>query len=148
MALLVNDRFAIFPTMENIKQWKEVKVGDTVYFADEFAELNKVVVEKVEPEEWDRYLHIFVTGEVFGGETREFRVVSPSHDKSLSVASRTKHEILVGRLYTSVEAYKSVWKASLEEDLAKWVKHRVNADERISHLQKDIETIESLKAES
>lgn len=22
--------------MENIKQWKDVKVGDTVYFADEF----------------------------------------------------------------------------------------------------------------
>lgn len=134
--------------MENIKQWKDVKVGDTVYFADEFAELNKVVVEKIEPEEWDRYLHIFVTGEVFGGETRQFRVVSPSHDKSLSAAHRKGENLLIGRLYTSVEAYKAVWKTNLEEDLAKWVKHRANVDERISHLQKDIETIESLTAES
>ena len=148
MALLVNGRFAIFPTMENIKQWKEVKVGDTVYFADEFAELNKVAVEKVEPEEWDRYLHIYVTGDVFGGETRQFRVVSPSHDMSRSAAHRTGENVLIGRLYTSVEAYKAVWKASLEEDLAKWMKHRANVDERISHIQKDIQTIESLKAES
>ena len=133
--------------MEELKKWKDVKVGDTVYFADEFAELNKVVVEKVEPEEWDRYLHIFVTGEVFGGETREFRVVSPSHDKSLSVASRTKHEILAGRLYTSVAAYKVVWNESLHEQLEKLETEKKYIEERIAHIKGDIETVANLKAE-
>lgn len=133
--------------MENIKQWKDVKVGDTVYFADEFAEPEPVVVDKIEPEEWDRYLHIFVTGEVFGGETRQFRVVSPSHDKSLSVASRTKHEMLVGRLYTSVEAYKDVWDKALHEQLEKLEKDRAYIEERIAHIKGDIETVANLKAE-
>ena len=134
--------------MENIKLWKDVKVGDTVYFADEFAEPEPVTVEKIEPEEWDRYLHIFVTGEVFGGETRQFRVVSPSYDQSMSAASRTKHEMLVGRLYTSVEAYKAVWNKSLSEQLDKLEKDRAFVEERIAHIKKDIETIESLTAES
>ena len=133
--------------MENIKLWKEVKVGDTVYFADEFAELEPVVVEKVEPEEWDRYLHIFVTGEVFGGETRQFCVVSPSHDQSLSVASRTKHEMLVGRLYTSVEAYKDVWDKSLHDQLEELEKEKAYIEEKIAHRKKDIETVANLKAE-
>ena len=133
--------------MDNIKLWKDIKVGDTVYFADEFAELEPVVVEKIEPEEWKRYLHIFVTGEVFGGETRQFRVISPSHDRSLSVASRTKHEMLVGRLYTSVEAYKDVWDKSLHEQLEKLEKDRADIDERIAHIKGDIETVANLKAE-
>lgn len=133
--------------MENIKKWKDVKVGDTVYFADEFAEPEPVVVEKIEPEEWKRYLHIFVTGEVFGGETRQFRVVSPSHDKSLSVASRTKHEMLVGRLYTSVEAYKDVWNKSLHEHLDKLEKDRAYIEEKIANIKGDIETVANLKAE-
>lgn len=133
--------------MENIKQWKDVKVGDTVYFADEFAEPEPVVVDKIEPEEWKRYLHIFVTGEVFGGETRQFRVVSPSHDKSLSVASRTQHEMLVGRLYTSVEAYKDVWDKSLHEQLEKLEKDRSYIEERIANIKGDIETVANLKAE-
>lgn len=130
--------------MENIKLWKDVEVGDTVYFADEFAEPEPVTVEKIESEEWKRYLHIFVTGEVFGGETRQFRVVSPSHDQSLSAASRTKHEILVGRLYTSVEAYKDVWNKSLAEQLDKLEKDRAFLEERIAHIKKDIETIRNL----
>lgn len=130
--------------MENIKLWKDVEVGDTVYFADEFAESEPVTVEKIEPEEWDRYLHIFVTGEVFGGETRQFRVVSPSHDQSLSAASRTKHEMLVGRLYTSVEAYKDVWNKNLAEQLDKLEKDRAFLEERIAHIKKDIETIRNL----
>lgn len=130
--------------MENIKLWKDVEVGDTVYFADEFAEPEPVTVEKIEPEEWKRYLHIFVTGEVFGGETRQFRVVSPSYDHSLSVASRTKHEMLVGRLYTSVEAYKAVWNKSLAEQLDKLEKDRAFVEERIAHIKKDIETIKNL----
>lgn len=133
--------------METIKKWKDVKVGDTIYFADEFAELEPVVVEKIEPEEWKRYLHIFVTGEVFGGETRQFRVISPSHDRSLSVASRTKHEMLVGRLYTSVEAYKDVWDKSLHEQLEKLEKDRAYIEERIAHIKGDIETVANLKAE-
>lgn len=133
--------------MENIKQWKYVKVGDTVYFADEFAEPEPVVVEKIEPEEWKRYLHIFVTGEVFGGETRQFRVISPSHERSLSVASRTKHEMLVGRLYTSVDAYKDVWNKSLHEQLEKLEKARADIDERIAHIKGDIETVANLKTE-
>lgn len=131
--------------MENIKQWKGVKVGDTVYFADEFAEPEPVVVEKIEPEEWERYLHIFVTGEVFGGETRQFRVVAPSHDKSLSVASRTKHEMLVGRLYTSVDAYKDVWDKSLHEQLEKLEKERADIDERIAHIKGDIDTVANIR---
>ena len=130
--------------MENIKLWKDVKVGDTVYFADEFAEPEPVTVEKIESEEWKRYLHIFVTGDVFGGETRQFRVVSPSHDQSLSAASRTKHEMLVGRLYTSVEAYKDVWTKSLAEQLDKLEKDRAFLEERIAHIKKDIETIRNL----
>lgn len=131
--------------MDNIKLWKYVKVGDTVYFADEFAELEPVVVEKIEPEEWKRYLHIFVTGEVFGGETRQFRVISPSHERSLSVASRTQHEMLVGRLYTSVEAYKDVWDKSLHEQLEELEKERADIDERIANIKGGIETVANLK---
>ena len=132
--------------MENIKQWKYVKVGDTVYFADEFAELKKVVVEKIEPEEWDRYLHIFVTGEVFA-ETTMFRVVSPSHDKSLSAALRKGENVLIGHLYTSVEAYKAVWDESLNEQLEKLETEKKYIEERISHIKGDIETVANLKTE-
>jgi hypothetical protein len=133
--------------MEEIKQWKDVKVGDTVYFADEFAEPEPVVVEKIEPEEWDRYLHITVVGEVFFGETRLFRVVAPSHDKSLSIASRQKHEMLAGRLYTSVEAYKDVWTQSLNEQVDKLEKAKADIEDRIAHLKKDIETVAKLKGD-
>ena len=132
--------------MENIKQWKYVKVGDTVYFADEFAELKKVVVEKIEPEEWDRYLHIFVTGEVFA-ETTMFRVVSPSHDKSLSAALRKGENVLIGHLYTSVEAYKAVWDESLNEQLEKLETEKKYIEERIAHIKGDIETVANLKTE-
>ncbi len=130
--------------MEELKQWKDVKVGDTVYFADEFAELNKVVVVKIEPEEWDRYLHIFVTGEVFD-ETKMFRVVSPSHDKSLTIACRKNENVLAGRLYTSVEAYKVVWNESLNEQLEKLETEKKYIESRISHIKGDIETIAKLK---
>ena len=133
----------MFPTMEELKKWKDVKVGDTVYFADEFAELNKVVVEKIEPEEWDRYLHIYVTGEVFA-ETKMFRVVSPSHDKSLSIASRKNEDVLAGRLYTSVATYKAVWDESLNEQLEKLETEKKYIEERIAHIKGDIETIAKL----
>ena len=132
--------------MEELKKWKDVKGGDTVYFADEFAELNKVVVEKVEPEECVRYLRIYVTGEVFA-ETTMFRVVSPSHDKSLSIASRKNEDVLAGRLYTSVEAYKAVWNESLNEQLEKLETEKKYIEERIAHIKGDIETVANLKAE-
>ena len=129
--------------MEELKKWKDVKVGDTVYFADEFAELNKVVVEKIEPEEWDRYLHIYVTGEVFA-ETTMFCVVSPSHDKSLSAAHRKGENVLIGHLYTSVDAYKTVWDESLHEQLEKLETEKKYIEERIAHIKGDIETIAKL----
>ena len=103
--------------MENIKQWKDVKVGDTVYFADEFAEPEPVVVEKIDPEKWDRYLRITVSGPSFNGETRVARVVSPSHDKSL------------------------------HEQLEKLEKDRAYIEERIAHIKGDIETVANIQAE-
>lgn len=133
--------------MENIKQWKDVKVGDTVYFADEFAELDPVVVEKVEPEEWDRYLHITVSGPAFNGEPRLAKVVSTSHDKSLSLVFRKKHEMLAGRLYTSVEAYQYIWTKDINGQLEELEKDRAYIEERIAQRKKDIETVANLKAE-
>lgn len=127
-----------------IKQWNDVKVGDTVYFADEFAELDPVVVEKIEPEEWDRYLHITVSGPSFNGETRVAKVVSPSHDKSLNLVCRKEHEMLAGRLYTSVEAYKDVWGKYLHEQLEQLEKDRAHIEERIAHIKGDIETVANI----
>lgn len=141
------DTFAIFPTMENIKKWKDVKVGDTVYFADEFAELEPVVVEKVEPEEWDRYLHITVSGPSFNGETRVAVVVSPSHGKSLNLVCRKMDEMLAGRLYTSVEAYQDIWTKDLNNQLEELEKEKAYIEERIAHRKKDIETVANLKSE-
>ena len=132
--------------MAELKNWQDVKVGDTVYFADEFAEPEPVVVEKIEPEEWDRYLIMHVRGDVFLGETKRFRVVAPSHDKSLTLASRVEHEMLAGRLYTSIDAYKDVWDKSLAEQLAKLEKERASIDKRIDHIKKDIETIAHISA--
>lgn len=134
--------------MDTIKQWKDVNAGDTVYFADEFAEPEPVVVEKIEPEKWDRYLRITVSGPSFNGETRVARVVSPSHDKSLTLVCRKQDDILAGRLYTSVEAYKDVWDKSLHEQLEKLEKDRAYIDERIAHIKGDIETVASIKAEA
>lgn len=133
--------------MDNIKQWKDVNVGDTVYFADEFAEPEPVVIEKIEPEEWERYLHITVSGPSFNGETRVARVVSPSHDKSLNLVCRKKNDMLAGRLYTSVEAYKNVWNKSLHERLEKLEKDRAHIEESIARIKGDIETVANLKAE-
>ena len=130
--------------MAELKNWQDVKVGDTVYFADEFAEPEPVVVEKIEPEEWDRYVMIYVSGDVFLGDTKRFRVVAPSHDRSLTIASRVKHEMLAGRLYTSIEAYKDVWNKSIAEQIAKLEKERADIDKRIDHLKKDIETIANI----
>lgn len=134
--------------MDNIKQWKDVKVGDTVYFADEFAEPEPVVVDKVEPGEWKRYWHITVSGPSFNGETRVAQVVSPSHRESLTLVCRKNNELLAGRLYTSVEAYKDIWGKSLHEQLEKLEKDRAYIEDRIAHIKGDIETIERLTAES
>lgn len=133
--------------MDNIKQWKDVNVGDTVYFADEFAEPEPVVIEKIEPEEWDRYLHITVSGPSFNGETRVAVVVSPSHAKSLNLVCRKKDDMLAGRLYTSVEAYKHVWNESLHERLEKLEKDRAHIEESIAHIKGDIETVANLRTE-
>jgi hypothetical protein len=133
--------------MDNIKLWKDVNVGDTVYFADEFADPEPVVVEKIEPGEWNRYLYITVSGPSFNDETRVARVVSPSHDKSLNLVCRKKDDMLAGRLYTSVEAYKDVWNESLHEQLEKLEKDRANIEERIAHIKGDIETVANIKAE-
>ena len=134
--------------MAELKKWQDVKVGDTVYFADEFAEPEPVVVDKVEPEEWDRYLIIHVSGDVFLGVTKRFRVVAPSHDKSLSIASRVEHEMLAGRLYTSIDAYKDIWEKSLAEQLSDFEKARAELDRKIVHTKKDIETIANLSADA
>ena len=133
--------------MDKIKQWKDVKVGDTVYFADEFAEPEPVVIEKIEPEEWDRYLHITVSGPSFNGETRVAVVVSPSDDKSLNLVCRKKNDMLAGRLYTSVEAYKNVWNESLHERLEKLEKDSAHIEESITRIKGDIVTVANLKAE-
>ena len=134
--------------MAEVKKWQDVKVGDTVYFADEFAEPEPVVVDKVEPEEWDRYLIIHVRGDVFLGVTKRFRVVAPSHDKSLTLASRVEHEMLAGRLYTSIDAYKDIWGNSLAEQLSDLEKARAKIDRKIDHIKKDIETIANLSADA
>ena len=125
---------------ENVKQWKDVNVGDTVYFADEFAEPEPVVVENIELEDWDRYLRITVSGTSFNGETRVASVVSPSHDKSLTLVCRKKDDMLAGRLYTSLAAYKDVWNKSLNEQLEKLVKDR-------AYIEGDIETVANIQAE-
>ncbi len=106
-----------------------------------------MVIEKIEPEEWDRYLHITVSGPSFNGETRVAKVVSPSHDKSLNLVCRKKDDMLAGRLYTSVEAYKNVWNESLHERLEKLEKDRAHIEESIAHIKRDIETVANLKAE-
>lgn len=104
-------------------------------------------VEKIEPEEWDRYLHITVSGQSFNGETRVARVVSPSNDKSLNLVCRKKDDMLAGRLYTSVEAYKDVWNKYLHEQLEKLEKDRAYIEEKIAHIKGDIETVANIKAE-
>ena len=132
-------------TKTGMKTWADLKVGDTVYFSDEFAELDEMTVEQLAYEEWDRYLRVTVSGgKAFGGNPCTFRVIAKSYEKSLSVGERLKDNILVGRLYVSKEAYKEVWKKDLMSQIEDLEPRKTAIEKKIEHLRADIKTVESI----
>ena len=128
-----------------MKTWADLKVGDTVYFSDEFAELDDMTVEKLEYEDWARYLRVTVSGgNAFGGNPCTFRVVAKSYEKSLSAGQRLKDDMLIGRLYVSKEAYREVWTRELSNLIGDLEKDKAAVEERIAKLQADIKTVDSI----
>ena len=132
-------------TKTDMKTWADLKVGDTVYFSDEFAELDEMTVVKIEYEEWDRYLRVTVSdGKAFGGNPCTFKVIAKSYEKSLSAGQRLKDACLVGVLYVSKEAYKEVWKKDLMSQIEDLEPRKTAIEKKIEHLRADIETVENI----
>lgn len=125
-----------------MKVWNDVTEGSVIYFADEFAELDEVVVSKVEQCENPRYRIITIPG--FGEGEIPFQVIGKSHSPSFTVGQRSKDNILVGRIYVSVEAYKEHWTHELGERISELQEHRKIVDENIQRLQGDIDKVNAI----
>lgn len=126
-----------------MKNWSDVKVGDTVYFSDSFAEVEPLKVTEICPFSKVSNL-VSVNGECLTSE-KTFRVISWSSEKSLDLATRSPDMFRGGYIWPSIEAYKNETNKKLEKEISDLERKMALIKNEIDQLKDNIATVSSIE---
>lgn len=125
-----------------MKYFSDLKVGDEIYFSDNFCELDKVKVLEIRHAlKNPRFFSIRVSD--IEGDDGWFLVTMKGY-KSHGFAARSKDGFLVGRLYTSIEAYKVSYSKDINNRLEQLIKDKDELEERIRVSREDLDKLDKL----